>query len=161
MNILDFALEKEQMSLDFYNQLAQKTSGKGLHNIFVLLVAEEQKHYDAIKNLKEKVPAGLAQTDILNNAIMTFGDIRDSIDNFDFDISELDLYKKAVEVEGKALNFYLEKVDQVEGQSQKDIFRVLAMEEKKHYTLIDNIVDFVSRPKDWLENAEFTHLEEY
>lgn len=34
-------------------------------------------------------------------------------------------------------------------------------EEKKHYFLLDNIIEFVSRPEQWLENAEFYHLEEY
>jgi rubrerythrin len=59
------------------------------------------------------------------------------------------------------MDFYLEKADQVEDPRQKEIFKNLAAEEKKHYFLLDNIVDFLSRPDQWLENAEFCHLEDY
>ena len=44
---------------------------------------------------------------------------------------------------------------------KKRIFQKLAEEEKKHYFLLENIIQFVSRPETWLENAEFYHLEEY
>ena len=44
---------------------------------------------------------------------------------------------------------------------QKDVFLKLADEEKKHYFLLGNIIEFISRPEHWLENAEFHHLEEY
>jgi hypothetical protein len=39
----------------------------------------------------------------------------------------------------------------------------LAAEEKKHLRIMENIVEFVSRPEpgNWLENAEWYHLDEY
>jgi rubrerythrin len=46
-------------------------------------------------------------------------------------------------------------------ETHKEIFLKLADEEKKHYFLLENIIDFVSRPQKWLENAEFYHLDEY
>ena len=27
--------------------------------------------------------------------------------------------------------------------------------------LLENMLDFISRPQTWLENAEFNHLEDY
>jgi hypothetical protein len=37
------------------------------------------------------------------------------------------------------------------------------MEEDKHLRIMENIVEFVSRPEpgNWLENAEWHHLETY
>ena len=55
----------------------------------------------------------------------------------------------------------IEKAQEVPEEYQKRIFLKLAEEEKKHYFLLENIIDFVSRPATWLENAEFCHLEEY
>ena len=37
----------------------------------------------------------------------------------------------------------------------------LAAEEEKHDLLLENIIDFLSRPEQWLENAEGQHLEAY
>lgn len=69
--------------------------------------------------------------------------------------------KKAQDIEKKSRDFYLDKCTIVELQYQKELFLKLAEEEKKHYFLLDNIIEFVSRPETWLENAEFCHLEEY
>lgn len=69
--------------------------------------------------------------------------------------------KKAQEIEKKSQIFYLEKADEVNNPSQKEIFLKIADEEKKHYFILENILDFVSRPQNWLENAEWYHLEEY
>ena len=77
------------------------------------------------------------------------------------DTPQTKLYRKAQEIEEKSYQFYLEKGDTVEIESQKKIFLKLAAEEKKHMFLMENIVDFVSRPETWIENAEFNHLDDY
>ena len=69
--------------------------------------------------------------------------------------------KKAQDIEKESREFYLQKADEVQDHCQKGIFRKLAEEENKHYFLLDNIIEFVSRPEQWLENAEFHHLEDY
>jgi rubrerythrin len=45
--------------------------------------------------------------------------------------------------------------------SQKGLFLQIAEEEKKHYWILENILNFISRPQNWLENAEWYHLDEY
>ncbi|KKL92192.1 hypothetical protein LCGC14_1887170, partial [marine sediment metagenome] len=101
------------------------------------------------------------ETTILTDAKNVFVQLKDSGEEFDVEISQIDLYKKAQDIEEKSRDFYLEKASQVEEEYQKDIFLRLANEEKKHYFLLDNIIEFVSKPEQWLENAEFYHLEEY
>jgi len=51
--------------------------------------------------------------------------------------------------------------DKVQIESQRKIFLKLAGEEKKHVFLLANLVEFVSRPETWIENAEFNHLDDY
>jgi rubrerythrin len=64
-------------------------------------------------------------------------------------------------MEEKSYKFYLEMSDKVKIESQKKIFLKLAGEEKKHMFLLENLVEFVSRPETWIENAEFNHLDDY
>jgi rubrerythrin len=33
-------------------------------------------------------------------------------------------------------------------------------EEKRHRWILENIIEFVTKPEVWAENAEFDHLEE-
>ena len=161
MNIFEFAKEKEKYAKEFYRDRAAKSPDKGLAEIFLLLANEEEKHFDLIEKMQAEVPAELAETTVLSDAAAIFEKIREGAKKFSFDRSELELYKEAQKIEQNARDYYLDKADQVEVQAQKDIFIKLAEEEKKHYFLLDNIIDFVSRPQQWLENAEFHHMEDY
>jgi rubrerythrin len=161
MNIFEFAMQKEKYSEDYYRQLAGKTNNKGFQKIFSMLADEEAKHYSVIKQLKSKITERVCNTDVLSDAKDVFKRMRESEEKFDFDASQIDIYKKAQDIEANSRQFYLQKADEVEDHCQKGVFKKLADEEKKHYFLLDNIIEFVSRPEHWLENAEFYHLDEY
>jgi rubrerythrin len=64
-------------------------------------------------------------------------------------------------LEQRSISFYLDRAEQVEHTEQKALFLQLADEEKKHYRLLQDLADFVRRPKAWLENAEFCLFEDY
>jgi rubrerythrin len=160
MNIFDFAMEKEKYSEDYYRQLAAKSNDKGLEAVFNMLADEEAKHYKIVSDMKEDIATDLAETAVLSDAKDIFAKMRESAQNFNFNISQTELYRKALKIEKQSRDFYLEKANEVE-KAHKGIFLKLADEEKKHFFLLENIIDFVSRPETWLENAEFYHLEEY
>ncbi len=161
MNIFEFAMQKEKYSEDYYRRLAGETNNKGLRNIFGMLAGEEAKHYSVIKQMKNKIPEKVYNTDVIPNAKDIFMRMKKSKEKFDFDASQIDVYKTAQDIEKNSREFYLQKADEAEDRCQKGIFAKLAEEEKKHYFLLQNIIEFVSRPETWLENAEFYHLEEY
>jgi len=160
MNIFEFAMEKEKYSEDYYRQLADKSNNKGLETVFNMLADEEVKHYKIVSDMKEEMAPDLAETTVLSDAKDVFAKMRESAQSFNFDVSQTKLYRKAQEIEKQSWDFYLGKANEVE-KTQKEIFLKLADQEKKHYFLLENIIDFVSRPETWLENAEFYHLEEY
>ncbi len=161
MDIFEFAKEKEEQAELLYRDLALKSPDEGLHKIFSMLADEEEKHYEVIEAMQAQTDVEIAQTPILDNVIGIFEKIRDSGKKFNFDKSQIKLYQQAEEIEAHARDFYYEKAQEVENPAQKDIFLQLAEQEKNHYMLIDNLVEFVSRPTQWLENAEFYHLEDY
>jgi rubrerythrin len=160
MNIFEFAMEKEKYSEDYYRRLAGKSNNKGLETVFNMLADEEAKHYKIVSDMKEDIAPDLAETTVLSDAKDVFAKMRESAQNFNFNISQAELYRKALNIEKQSRDFYLGKANEME-KTQKEIFLKLADEEKKHYFLLENIIDFVSRPETWLENAEFYHLEEY
>ena len=161
MDIFDFAMQKEKYSEDCYRRLAAQTANKGLQNIFTMLADEEVKHRHAIEKMKSATGPELHETELLGEAKSIFQQMKRAVENFDFALSELEAYKGAQKMEKESRGFYLEKDAASEHQSHKEIFRKLADEENKHYFLLENIIEFVSRPETWLENAEFNHLDEY
>lgn len=160
MNIFEYAMQMEKDGENYYHQLAKQTANIGLKTILTMLADEETKHYNAIERMKTEEPQ-MADTTILTDAKNVFVKIKESNENFAFDIKQTELYKRAQDIEKKSRDFYLEKANETEKKYQKRIFQKLAEEEKKHYFLLENIIQFVSRPETWLENAEFFHLEEY
>lgn len=161
MDIFDFAMEKEKLSEDYYRQLSERTENSGLKNIFSMLAGEEARHCDIVSKMKENTPVEVSQTNVLSDAKAVFSKMREAAENFNFDISQTELYRKARDIESQSRDFYLAKAQKVTEEHLKGLFLQLAEEEKKHYFLLENIIEFVSRPEQWLENAEFYHLEEY
>jgi len=162
MNIYKYAMKMEKDSENYYSELANKTDDAGLQNILKMLASDEVKHYNIIeKMMKTDTSAEFAETGILRNAKDIFIKIKGKNIVFNFDLPQADFYRKAQEFEEKSYKFYLEMSDKVEIKSQKKIFLKLAEEEKKHMFLLENLVEFVSRPETWIEDAEFNHLDDY
>jgi rubrerythrin len=162
MDIFKFAMEKEKLSEDYYRQLSNRTSNKGLSNILTMLAEEERKHFYVVKQMQQQQePQTETDTDVLGNARQIFEKMRQSAENFSFDITEVELYEKARDIEKESRQFYLEKSDEVKDASQKEILSKLADEEQKHLALLQGICDFVARPQWFLENAEMYRFDDY
>lgn len=160
MDIFEYALKMEKDGENFYRDIAQKTSDKGLKKIVTMLADEEVKHYRAVEKMKQD-EYHMTDTTVLDNAKNIFIAMKEKNEGFEPNQQQTELYRQAQEIEKKSEQFYRDKAGQTENDDRKNLFERLAGEEKKHYFLLDNIIEFVSRPKLWLENAEWYHLEEY
>ncbi len=160
MNIFEYAMQMEKDGEEYYRQMAGKTTNKGLQAILTMLADEEVKHYKTIVKMQTKEPH-MEDATILNDARNIFVQIKEAGESFDFDIQRTELYRKARDIEKNSRDFYTEKANEVKEKYQRELFLKLADEERKHYFLLENIIEFVSKPEYWLENAEFSHLEEY
>ncbi|MHC4228668.1 MAG: ferritin-like domain-containing protein [Planctomycetota bacterium] len=161
MDIFEFAMEKEKLAEDYYRRLRLKTSNKGLSNILTMLADEERKHFDLVQQMRQNAPHAMTDTDVLGNAGVIFRKMRESAESFSVEVTELQLYEKAREIEKQARQFYLEKAEAVTDASHKEIFKKLANEEQKHFVLLESICDFVARPQWFLENAEMYRFDDY
>jgi len=153
-------LEKE--SEDYYKKKMSETDDVGLQTILKMLVDEEVKHFNIVEQMmKTDSCPECAETHILKNAKDIFMKIKGKKLAFNFNSAQADFYRSAQEFEEKSYKNYLKMSNEVEGEAQKNLLLKLAEEEKKHMFLLENLVEFVSRPETWIENAEFNHLDEY
>ncbi len=161
MDIFDFAMKTEIEGISFYKQLSLSADNKGLKTIFNWLAEEEEKHYEVFKKMKTDETASYQASLILNKVKTLFEEISESNDILDVNNNQVDLYKKAQDLEQKTKSFYESKAQEVTNQKQKETLLEIAKEEGRHYFLMESIINFVSRPKEWVENSEFNHLEDY
>lgn len=164
MNIYEFAMQMEREGEKYYRELAEKTSRPGLIKIFSMLADDEVKHYNVIEKLsrKEKLDDN-EKMGILDDVKSVFVEMKEEKQGDPFETSDADHYRKARDFEEKSMNFYNQKADEVESKAEQGVFLKLAKEESKHFRLLENIVEFVSRPDPgrWLENSEWHHMDEY
>lgn len=162
MNVFEFAMKMEQDGEKFYRELAEKTSDAGLKKIFNTLADEEVVHYNTFKSLFEKTKTNAVESNVLDKAKNIFTEMKASgAVNVSDATSQIDAYKQAMKAEEEAYTFYEQKAAEVSDADEKDVLMTFAREERRHYRLLENVIEFVSRPDEWLENAEFSRLDEY
>ncbi len=161
MDIFAFAMEQEKYAEQFYRELAGKTDHAGLKSILTMLADEEVKHFQTVQKMQAHTSVAITDSPVLKNAKEVFTKIKQGAETFSFDTSEVDLYRKACDIENKSKQYYLEKAEETEDASQKAIFKKLAEEENKHLMLVQGLCDFVAKPETYLENAEFYHFDDY
>lgn len=164
MDIFEFAMQMEQDGEKYYRDLAKKSTDTGISKILNMLADDEVKHYNILLEMHKKHEPTMADTEVLKNAKNVFALMAEQKglgQTLDGTVTQVDLYRKAQELEKKSEDFYREKAELVQNGSNKKLMLKIAEEEKRHYFLLDNIVDFVTKPDTWLENAEWNHLEAY
>jgi rubrerythrin len=162
MDVFEFAMNMEREGEEYYRNLVQRTNDEGLKSIFTMLANAEVKHFEVVRQLKEN--AGhpeMAEDTLFDDTKNVFIRMKEEGQVFNFDVSHKDIYRKALDIEKKSHEFYAEKVIEVDAEETKSLLLRLAEEEKKHIFLMENIIEFISRPETWLENAEWYHLDEY
>jgi len=165
MDIYQFAMQMEKDGENYYRELASASRMAGLKRIFSMLADEEVKHFHFIDELRRKQgQASLAETSILTDVKNIFIDMKEGKPDLHIDTTaDTDAFRKARDIEEKSMVFYREKADEATEESVKDLLLRIAREEEKHMHIMQNLVEFVSKPEpgNWLENAEWHHMEEY
>jgi rubrerythrin len=111
--------------------------------------------------MKKREEAVLPDSALLDQVKNVFIEVREREGAGGARSSEVELYRKALELERKSWELYGSAADQASSPAEKLLFERIAVEERRHYRIVEGIIDFVSRPEQWLENAEWHHLEDY
>jgi len=161
MNIFEFAIKFERENREYYLERSRKTSNENLRLLFKELAAEEKKHEEIIIQLRSEKTVENIVSDINKTAEECFQKMAENLPETVIPTEEAHIYKEAVELEKSSKDFYLEKAKTTDLVYIKRIFQQLAHEENKHQVIMENIVELVDRPNNWLEDAEWYHLDEY
>ena len=161
MDVYDYAMQLERDGEKYYRDAAAGTSHEGLKKVFTMLADAEVVHFKIFKGMKEHQPVPLPDSSLLKDVKNVFIVMKEKGGLEGVNDAQIELYRKAQDIEKQTEDFYLSKAPLAEGPAEKETFLRVAAEEHKHYLLLDRIIDFVSRPEQWLEDAEFYHLEDY
>lgn len=160
MNVLDFAMKMELQGKAYYETLAASAGLPGLKVIFTELAADEQKHLDVLRRLKEGATFGMADSRAMERARSVFTELLRDKGAVAGLQEALDAYKLALKVEAESVELYEGMASGEDDPGIVQLYLTLANEEKKHYNIVENVCDFLTRPKYYLEWREFSNLDE-
>jgi rubrerythrin len=160
MNVFDFAMKMELQGKACYENLAASTQQMGLRTIFNGLAADEQKHYDLFRDLKEGKAWSMTDSKMLDQAKNVFSDLVRDKERLGELHEDLDAYRLALKLEADSVKLYEDMAKKEQDPDTVTLYLKLANEEKKHFNIVENICDFVMRPKYYLEWREFSNLHE-
>ncbi len=158
MDIFTFAMDKEDAAEKNYRQLAEQANSEGLKHIFSFLADMEHRHLEVVAAMRDRADAPLEELSLDKMKAM-FSRLAGEKDNLlDDQKTQVDIYRRARQMEQDSIELYTQQANKTEVEENRKIFGQLAEQEKMHYILVDNLIEFVMQPEVWCENAEFSHI---
>ncbi len=164
MNIFEYAMKMEEDGRAFYLEHAEKVGVPELKKVLVELAEDELKHYNLFKAMRDNQSAEYREstkTTVLTTVKNVFEELKTENKKLSFGKEARSIWEKAREVEKKSEDFYREKAEEVADENQKHVLNRIADEEHKHWLIMEQMIQFLDRPDQWLEDAEWHHLEDY
>ncbi len=162
MNVFDFAMEMEDDGYKYYKNLASAATLPGLKTVFTSLAEDERKHYEIFRSLKDgKQTPAMPETESLDTAKNVFLLLPRDAEGLK-DITEtLAAYKHAMKLEADSFRFYEDAAATENDAGVRDLLLQIAVEEHKHFNIIENVYNFINAPNLHLEWGEFSNLGEF
>lgn len=162
MNVLDFAMKMELDGKAYYETLADRCQEPGLSNIFTRLAEDEQKHYETFQTLKAGAGAAImADTNVVEAAKNVFTELPRKSETLKGLEKDLEAYQHAMKIEAESFRFYENAAAKEPDACVKKLLLQIAQEEHMHFTVMENIYQFMNAPNQYLAWAEFSNLEEF
>ena len=167
MDFLDFAKEIETRGREQYSVLARTMQIRELSGIFEFMAEQEQRHYELFdywqRNNSEVSASNLPAETVIGQAKSAFERIAGHFSerNFVPPIDYEQAYKQALEFENRSIALYEEALPKIMDDRRKKPLKSIIEQEHAHARFITSLMDFLRHPGEWLENAEWDHLDEY
>ena len=164
--IFDYAMKMEQDGREYYEKMASETDVPALKKILEGLAEDEIKHYNIFKSLKERNVDRLGElsgqdTQMVTTTKNVFEQMKNEKGEYSFDGNVMEVWRHAQDVEKKSEDFYRDKAKEVNDDQARGLLNKIADEEHKHWAIIENVMHFLNKPKTYLEDAEFSNLEDF
>lgn len=126
--ILDFAINNEQVAVDFYIKLAEKFNEKSMKDTFEDFAKEEMGHKARLTSIKEKGLFDMPVEQVMDLKISDFLVRADT----NAEMSYTDALTLAMKREKAAYKLYLRLAEKAPNKEMAKVFNGLAQEEAKH-----------------------------
>jgi len=146
-NILEFAISKEQASVQFYKDLASQMSDAATRSLFETLVRNEQAHIDALRLEINKLGYTVKPEEQAPSSIYLWEE-RLELDNVARNMDFIDALLLAIQKERAAFRLYAQILGSTQDEQFAKVLMDLAEEEMRHVLQLEREYDAITHHKD-------------
>lgn len=162
---VDLALETENDGSAFYRQATGRVSHKLAKAAFEILAKEEIRHVALIEALATRLTGqgGHIVVDSptkrsLAKGIKTI--YKSAVEEKGGpDYGAAEAYRKAIELEKRISALYFEYGRESESDEARRLFNVLYREEQDHLTLLEDMLNYLTKPDQWFIDKDYVLLD--
>jgi len=161
-SIIQLALETESRGMEYFSYLAEKCNyNEGVRNILMMLSREQKKQVDLLNGWANDGNPDYSDSAYYADSKVILQDLSQRIADFSCAIDHLALYQHARDIQAQSLENYKAAAEQVAEPNLKAFVHKLIGQKERQIILLDNIIELLLRPEQWVESPEFTKLDEY
>ncbi len=161
MGFLDQAIQLETDGELFYRELATQAQDASVKIIIGLLADDEVKHRIVIENMEAGLSVHLVPTQILESTHDIFNKLKQHNHLVTYLGSVTQSLKMAQDIEISSYRYYRQEAKKIIDPEYQTVLLRIADEEEKHASIILDLINYYNSPKQWLEDAEWNHHDEY
>lgn len=160
MNVFDCAIKIEEEARKYYETVSSQSSEPEMKHLFTMLAASEEEFRDQLINLKTTLAPELAKADAMDGAVCSFRPLLTERELLEIVKDDHDLYQLSMREAEEEIRFYEELAAKTKDPATRNCLKMLAEEERRHLSVVENIYEFVEAPKTYLAWGEFSNLKD-
>lgn len=158
------AVNAEEKGYKFFKELSEKLENFHGRDMFAFLADEEKKHKAILLGQIEKLINGKIPEKI--EQISSAAALKEKIGEFFIemkkkvskgimpDADSIKAIKEALEIEKGLYNIYKEYLSKTDNAIVIDVYGFLMTEEKRHYRILDDTLEYLETPLFWFQREE-------
>lgn len=165
LEALQVAIQMEIDGKEYYHKAGQKSCVKAGKELFEWLAGQEDWHRQKFEQIYKTLQENKAWPDVViqsgmdsrAGALSRLAKVAEC--QSETNRAELKAIAKAMEMENKTHDFYRQQSQSAAYQAQKDFYKALAAEERKHFLALVDYREYLVDPEGWLRKAEHHSLD--
>ncbi|HNX00963.1 MAG TPA: hypothetical protein PLE74_10095 [Candidatus Cloacimonadota bacterium] len=162
MNLIDEAVSLEITTEEFYRNLIDTCDyNPEIKKILIMLAEDTAIQITKLRQLNQYMRPEHRDSDFFLRAKEIFKAMQNRKNFGVCSLDQMGVYEHVLENLQKTIAMYEDLIAQMDDERQNEILNIILQEKRKHVYLIDNIVELLRHPEQWVENGEFTHFDEF
>jgi len=157
---IETAIKMETDAMKFYREAIARTSHPLGRKLFEGFVVDEVRHLKMLQDIMNDMDIEVKVVHPKQDIKTVFSELKDEMmERITANTDEVEAVKVALDFEKKGYDFYEKAAQAATGKKEKKLFEVLAIEEKRHYEVLENTYNFLKDTGNWFMWEEHGLLE--